>query len=280
MASSVTATRPFIHINQADLANGGETLNEKLREAAHHGMFYLEQPEECKKRLAVATEFAKAFPKDEKLKAIKLPGFSGYQDRKAQVESFYLHSDYWNGEIFSPELESLATGMAKLAQQVLNATLTAVDFPESDDLRGKATGNCSDGRGMKHFSFNNYRPERNPEAVDGIPAHKDFGQITVLYTSGPGLEVLEGKKWVQVPPKEGYFVVNFGRALEWLIGDKKHLIGAPHRVLPVKTPRISWGIFLDNAAESPIYTYKGAQLKQTHPSYQEYVSQSFDETYD
>jgi len=69
--------------------------------------------------------------------------------------------------------------------------------------------------------------------VYGCGAHSDYGMITLLLTDdNPGLQVLKGGEWTDVPPKEGAFVVNIGDMFErWTNGKFRSGV---HRVV---TPR-------------------------------------------
>lgn len=55
------------------------------------------------------------------------------------------------------------------------------------------------------------------EGVFGAGAHTDWGMLTLLRTTGPGLQILPDRQsgdWVDVPPVEGAFVVNLGDMLQ------------------------------------------------------------------
>ncbi len=79
-------------------------------------------------------------------------------------------------------------------------------------------------------------------ATLGIGAHTDYECLTLLHTTGPGLEVKNaGGDWVEAPPIEGAFVVNIGDLLEvWSNGS---FSSTWHRVRPVTHERYSFPLF-------------------------------------
>jgi isopenicillin N synthase-like dioxygenase len=57
----------------------------------------------------------------------------------------------------------------------------------------------------------------DPQAVDtqGMGAHSDYECFTILVSTAPGLEVMNGAgEWIDAPPVEGAFVVNIGDMME------------------------------------------------------------------
>ena len=83
-----------------------------------------------------------------------------------------------------------------------------------------------------------------PDAIDamGIGAHTDYECFTLLHSTVPGLEVLNGDGvWIDAPPIPGAFVVNIGDMLElWTNGT---FIATSHRVRKVKEERYSFPLF-------------------------------------
>ena len=53
------------------------------------------------------------------------------------------------------------------------------------------------------------------QGIFGAGAHSDYGMLTLLKTDDhPGLQILSGGSFVDVPPKRGTFIVNLGDMLE------------------------------------------------------------------
>jgi isopenicillin N synthase-like dioxygenase len=86
----------------------------------------------------------------------------------------------------------------------------------------------------------------DPDAVDvvGIGAHTDYECFTILKPTAPGLEVLNGAgDWIDVPPRDGAFVVNIGDMLEtWTNGE---FVATTHRVRKVTEERWSFPLFFN-----------------------------------
>jgi hypothetical protein len=172
----------------------------------------------------------------------------GYYIRETdQTEQFFLEKKYWQ-DIYPPALVSLANSLNELAIIILKNVLTHVGI--SEELWPKATGECSNNNGTHHLTFNHFRPEKNTR---GLNVHKDSGWVTVLRSLEPGLEAFIEDTWVKINPVNGYFIVNFGCALEILT---KHLAkpvaAIVHRVVqqykkdPRQYDRFSYALFTDN----------------------------------
>lgn len=80
-------------------------------------------------------------------------------------------------------------------------------------------------------SFIHY-PAKKPEnnhLLQGLKEHKDITLITILFITKPGLEVFNDQiGWRAIQPKQGYAVLNIGRALELITGGQFN--AATHRV--------------------------------------------------
>ena len=251
----------------------GRNLDEKLAKSAQMGFFYLEMPSDCKKLIDEAVDFAHSFYKNPHVKERKFEGFSGYHDReKFQIESLFLECKYWKEQLPEKLLE-LAPKMHALGIEILKKTLhiCGIKKDEQDQISGDVTGN----QGDIYFVFNHYRAEKSCE---GLPSHRDFGQITVLFINQLGLQAKINGNWMDVPPLEGYFIINFGRALENSINDSKKLTAAWHRVQQVVKDRISLGIVADNSMDSTIYQKNSSgELINSGESFATYVKKSFAE---
>ncbi len=92
----------------------------------------------------------------------------------------------------------------------------------------------------------------DPDAVDavGIGAHTDYECFTLLHSTGPGLEVMNGAgRWIDAPPVPGALTVNIGDLMElWTNGE---FIATSHRVRKVQQERYSFPLFfmVDYATE-------------------------------
>lgn len=272
---NVISTNSFVIIDQKDLTND-EILNEKLTKACSIGFFYLEIPEDCKKLIENTIEFANSFYKNEVIKNLRFgrEEFSGYHDRKYQVESLYLEQKYWQEAYVPVEVGKLAEKMTNIAIDLLKKTLSFCCIPK--EKWNLTTGGLTEGKGMVHFSLNHYRPEKEQEGLD---AHRDFNQVTVLFINQLGLQAKVNGEWTDVPPLKDRFVINFGRTIETLVNNPKQLIAAEHRVQKVTKDRISFGIFADNEMESDVYERSREGNLVKVETYREYIKKCFAETY-
>jgi isopenicillin N synthase-like dioxygenase len=84
----------------------------------------------------------------------------------------------------------------------------------------------------------------NPDAQDavGIGAHTDYECFTILLSTAPGLEVMNGAgKWIDAPPVDGALILNIGDLIEnWTNGEYR---ATPHRVRRVSEERYSFPLF-------------------------------------
>ncbi len=76
----------------------------------------------------------------------------------------------------------------------------------------------------------------------GIGAHTDYECFTLLKSTSPGLEVMNGAgRWIDAPPLPDAFIVNIGDMLEiWTNGE---FVATSHRVRKVKEERYSFPLF-------------------------------------
>jgi isopenicillin N synthase-like dioxygenase len=87
-----------------------------------------------------------------------------------------------------------------------------------------------------------YPYDADARDVLGIGAHTDYECFTLLRSTGPGLEVLNGAgEWIDAPPRDDAFVVNIGDMLEAWTGGR--FVATTHRVRKVAEERYSFPLF-------------------------------------
>ncbi len=115
----------------------------------------------------------------------------------------------------------------------------------------------------------------------GIGSHTDYECLTLLYSTVPGLEVLNSAgSWIDAPPLPGALVINIGDMMEiWTNGE---FVATSHRVRPVKEERFSFplrrrlrhrgqaaGPVRDRGAAGARGTYRGrAPVRPNRPQLQ------------
>jgi isopenicillin N synthase-like dioxygenase len=235
-----------------------------LRRALDDGFLFVEQP--AGMALAAGDRFAQGFylpPGDAgpdpyrgftRWTAEQLGPHEGYYRRDVdQTEQFFLERRFWP-EIYPRELAAQAEAMQGFALAVLTAVLAELDLPR--ELWDQATGGCLSGRGTYHLTFNHFRPGVRAR---GLNVHKDSGWITVLRSLEPGLEVDRRGRWVPIVPVPGYFIVNFGCAMEILTRPSRTPVAAvAHRVVEQpdsgggKPDRFSYALFIDSSLDEAV----------------------------
>lgn len=252
----------------------------KFGEALKDGFFYIEIPESSKQLIPKVISFSEALRDNQTLKAVQLGPQLGYQVRQGtQAIAFCAKSNQWQ-EVYPFEVVQVASMMNELANKILHSALEQLDIPR--ELWGMLTGGLSEGKGTNVFSLNHYREEKITSPAEkkkiGLIPHKDMGWITVLFINKTGLEAhIEGNKWDKVEPKEGYFVVNFGRAFEILLNSTSKLKASLHRVRHVADERISFGIFINHTEGTSVYQMNERREIVKQESYQDYLSRCFSE---
>ncbi|ACB96543.1 2OG-Fe(II) oxygenase [Beijerinckia indica subsp. indica ATCC 9039] len=154
---------------------------------------------------------------------------------------------------FPQAVNLMCEKMCALARFLLRIILTEAGISES--LWADATDDCVTDGGVQWFALGHYQSDRN---LPGAPAHKDPGFITVLYYDKPGLEAYIDGEWRNIPPVGGYFLINFGGALEILTAKCSVPVKAVlHRVrqcLPASKTgdHFSFAVFLNPAADGDV----------------------------
>ncbi|KAL6130638.1 hypothetical protein ACLB2K_069017 [Fragaria x ananassa] len=71
--------------------------------------------------------------------------------------------------------------------------------------------------GSQVMALNCYPKCPEPELALGMPSHSDYGFITILLQSCPGLQIMDqNKNWISVPDIEGALLVQMGDQMEVL----------------------------------------------------------------
>ena len=80
------------------------------------------------------------------------------------------------------------------------------------------------------------------QGIFGAGAHSDYGMLTLLKTDQhPGLQIWSKGHFVDVPPRDGMFIVNLGDMLErWPYRPPTWLQCFPHAALDRKERAAPW----------------------------------------
>lgn len=111
--------------------------------------------------------------------------------------------------------------------------------------------------------------------VFGIGPHTDWGLITLLYTTTPGLQIYIDSEWQDVDPINNHFIVNIGDMLE-RISDGQYR-STLHRVV-IREEKYSIAFFFEPNIKSTIEPYN--QSGKFEPIiYEDYIKAKLDHSY-
>ena len=267
---------PMIQLTWQEIEKKTESFKQKFTQAVRDGFFYVEIPEEHKKRIEEAKKLGNSLRTNDFLKGFQFgdPRL-GYQIRGSQAVAFCAMKDKWE-KVFPEPVKELANEMNKLALTILKSALTQLGVPEN--LWAVATGELTDAKGSEVFTLTHYKPSEDKKDKIGLITHKDSGWITILFIDKTGLETSkDGKHWTPIPPKEGYYVVNFGRAFELLFASEDKLRASLHRVRRLEEERLSFGVFINHREQADLFQIdEKGNLKQIG-TYEQYLKKCFAE---
>ena len=98
-----------------------------------------------------------------------------------------------------------------------------------DALWDRASEGYASGGGNAFLNFA-YYDTRTPDW--GLRPHTDYGFVTILDASAPGLQIEIDGQFEDVPVLPGHLIINFGEALNFITAHSDRTVGAiVHRVL-------------------------------------------------
>lgn len=269
---------------EVDLRHGSGQLRERLREAAHEvGFFYLvghQVPEALSRRVLAAARRLFALPQADKdaVAMVRSPHFRGYTRLGGELTGGRVD---WREQIdIGPERHPLGgpgkpdylwlqgpnqwpSGVPELPTIIAewDAALAAV---ARSLLRhwAAALGSAPDvfdaafaGAPATLIKIVHYPP--TAAGSQGVGAHRDSGVLTLLLAE-PGSQGLQVRAagdggWIDVPGRDGAFVVNIGELLE--LATSGYLRATEHRVnLRHAADRISVPYFFNPRLDAQIPT--------------------------
>jgi len=201
-----------------------------------------------------------------------------YFDRPNFQTEHILTDQQTRKEFFPTEVKQLADKMNNLAIIILENVLKKLNVPEKDwDL---VTGHCVQNKGTHWFACSHYRSEIQKP---GCPTHQDTGFVTVLYIDEPGLQAYINKKWENINPVPGYFIINFGRSFEILteklpvcVKSVLHRVSQTYKVNG-KKDRVSMAAFTNMPNDLCLYQYSSNKILSVYQTVEEFL-QEFNKT--
>jgi isopenicillin N synthase-like dioxygenase len=269
---------------EVDLRHPSGQLRERLREAAHEvGFFYLvghHLPDGLIDRVLAAARRLFALPQAEKdaVAMVRSPHFRGYTrlggeltggevDWREQIDIgperepiggpgkpdyLWLQGpNQWPAGL--PELPGIVAewdaALARVARSLLSHWAAALGSP-ADVFDAAFSGAPATLIKIVHYPATATRSQ-------GVGAHRDSGVLTLLLAEpgSQGLQVRAGRDgdWVDVPARDGAFIVNIGELLELATGG--YLRATEHRVnLRDMADRISVPYFFNPRLDAQVPT--------------------------
>ena len=199
---------------------------EDLDRAWELGLFYLKTPGNL--NLEFARQFGSGLiDTDSPYRRLpqygELEGFIALENN--QQTKLALRRERWDQHypehiaVFGRQLDSI--GIA-----IIRAVFRQSGIPEA--LWDRASGGYASGGGDAFLNFVHY-DTRSPDW--GLRPHTDYGFVTILDTSAPGLQIEMDGGFEDVPVLPGHLIINFGEALNFITAHSDHAVSAvTHRV--------------------------------------------------
>lgn len=190
------------------------------------GVFYLKAPDSLD--LAVARQFGRDIldpqsPFRDIPQYGELEGFISLENN--QQTKLALRRHRWN-EHYPTEIASFGRELDQVGIAIIQEVFRKSGIPEP--LWGEASGGYATGEGTAFLNFVHY-DTRQPDL--GLRPHTDYGFVTILDATAPGLQIELDSQFVDVPVLPGHLVINFGEALNFITQHSDRSVSAiVHRV--------------------------------------------------
>ena len=198
-----------------------------LDNALDVGVFYLKVPEDLSLERARHFGLSLLDPKSpyrDVPQYGELEGFIALDNN--QQTKLALRRHRW-AEHYPDEIARFGGQLDAIGVAIIREVFRQSGIPEA--YWDQASGGYASGEGTAFLNFVHY-DTRTPDW--GLRAHTDYGFVTILDATAPGLQIeLEGR-FHDVPVLPAHFVINFGEALNFVTSHAARGVGAVvHRVL-------------------------------------------------
>ena len=214
-----------------DSASTGRQLSflspEALDWAWELGLFYLKIPDDLD--LECARQFGRELvASDSPYRHVpqygELEGFIALENN--QQTKLALRRERWD-QHYPEHIASFGRQLDTIGIAIICAVFRQSGIP--DALWDRASGGYASGGGDAFLNFVHY-DTRTPDW--GLRPHTDYGFVTILDSSAPGLQIEVGCEFEAVPALPGHFIINFGEALNFITAHADRAVSAvTHRVL-------------------------------------------------
>ena len=158
----------------------------------------------------------------------ELEGFIALENN--QQTKLALSRQHWD-QHYPSEIAEFGRQLDEIGIIILREVFHQSGIPEA--FWDKASGGYSAGAGTAFLNFVHY-DTRNP--AQGLRPHTDYGLITILDITAPGLRIKMNGKFEEVPVLPGHLAIHFGEALNFITTYSDRTVGAiEHQVLSQKS---------------------------------------------
>jgi len=204
---------------------------EDLDRAWTLGIFYLKMPDAL--HLDAARQFGRGLldvqsPYRKIPKYGELEGFIVLENN--QQTKLALRRQHWD-QHYPEDMARFGRELDRIGIAVIREVFRQSGIP--DALWGRASGGYAAGEGTAFLNFVHY-DTRYPDP--GLRPHTDYGFVTILDATAPGLQIEVDGRFEDVPVLADHLVINFGEALRFITAHSGRPVGAVvHRVLRQKS---------------------------------------------
>ncbi|MEC7517160.1 MAG: 2OG-Fe(II) oxygenase family protein [Pseudomonadota bacterium] len=190
------------------------------------GVFYLKAPDWLD--LEVARHFGRDIldpesPHQNIPQYGELEGFIALENN--QQTKLALRRHRWD-EHYPTEIAQFGRQLDDIGRTVIREVFRQSGIPE--ELWTDASGGYSSGQGTAFLNFVHYDTSQ-PDL--GLRPHTDYGFVTILDATSPGLQIELDGQFRDVPVLDGRLVINFGEALNFITQHSNRSVAAiVHRV--------------------------------------------------
>ncbi|MDA8620206.1 isopenicillin N synthase family oxygenase [Luminiphilus sp.] len=154
----------------------------------------------------------------------KLEGFIALENN--QQTKLALRRERWD-QHYPADVAAFGRQLDTIGIAIIREVFNQSGIPET--LWDRASGGYTSGGGDAFLNFVHY-DTHNPDW--GLRPHTDYGFITILDASAPGLQIEIDGQFQAVPILPGHLIINFGEALHFITAHSDRPLGAVvHRVL-------------------------------------------------
>jgi hypothetical protein len=191
------------------------------------GLFYLKTPDELD--LESARQFGRGLiATDSPCRQVpqygELEGFIALENN--QQTKLALRRERW-AQHYPEHIAAFGRHLDIIGIAIIRAVFRQSGIPEA--LWDRASGGYASGGGDAFLNFVHY-DTRTPDW--GLRPHTDYGFVTILDASAPGLQIEMNGEFQDVPVLPGHLIINFGEALNFITAHSDRAVSAvTHRVL-------------------------------------------------